>query len=318
MTYSTGSATNIDDLFDKISTFLVTAGWTENNRASGILSISDGAMYNNLFEDGSNITMSPATSYDGGAAWDSQPGQHSDYKCKIDGFAGSIATYHFFTNGTGDYFYGVIEIDPGFYRHIIFGTMCKLGSYTGGQICCAQYLNYTGSTRNFKTYDSTKTSSAPFGSQVKSDNDPTNSFCSMVRADSLDSNTDNWHMLALEGNLPTTGSRAFSTAFDFNDPEDISDRTINWGYKDWFRSSPNSYNSLTAFAPIHIYIKRPSDFYSPMGFMEDIRAVTITNFTPGEILTIGSDDWYIFPISAKGLTAIDFSGVAGYAVRKIP
>jgi hypothetical protein len=155
MAYETGSATDRDDLLNKLRIFLVANGWTQNyfvtDGGGYRLHISKNGIYANFrTSSGSNdsilttnwshnntwFAMNVSTGYDETKSWSLQPG--APY-CPFgapgslaSGFliTGSIISYYFFAQDNS--FDVVAEITSGVFRSMHAGELTKFGSYTGG------------------------------------------------------------------------------------------------------------------------------------------------------------------------------------------
>jgi hypothetical protein len=89
---------------------------------------------------------------------------------------------------------------------------------------------------------------------------------------------------------------------------------------------PNFWNSDTVLLPIRAYKERPSYRSSLVVDLEFARLIRIDNLSPGDILTIGSDKWKVFPWyiknsavrNASGVTSgtgVSHTGTFGWAIR---
>ena len=84
---------------------------------------------------------------------------------------------------------------------------------------------------------------------------------------------------------------------------------------------PNSWNSEAVLLPLRCYKIRPSNRISLVVDVEHARCTRVDNYTPGEIISIGSDRWKVFPwyrkdvTSRDGASAANHSGTFGWAIR---
>lgn len=276
-------------MLDKLATFAVANGWTQNRRDASSLSISKGTVYQNLYDDGvSAIKLSGSTGYDSGSAWDAQPGK-SDNIQQCTQLTGSFAAYHFFANN--DYIHIVIEVDPGLFRHMALGLLKKSSAYTGGNYSCATNLN--GSLSILTTLFSAGQSPATF-------------WASSLYIDVDGNNT--WKHF--NSQVAAGGARLYST-------DNYLD-SLNSLYTDWPAwCTPNTFNNLTVFVPVQCFVARSGGGVAPLGYIEDLRYVDLTAIQPGAAVVIGANEWLIFPITQKG-TGTGYSGTKGYAYKKIP
>lgn len=108
------------------------------------------------------------------------------------------------------------------------------------------------------------------------------------------------------------------------------DAAGNWtSYYSYFdrwitqQNSPNQWNGEAILSPILVYTARASNLSSPILQTGHIRWVMIDNLTDGQVITIGSDKWKIYPLWKRGsryigsLNELNNSGTStyGYAVR---
>lgn len=84
---------------------------------------------------------------------------------------------------------------------------------------------------------------------------------------------------------------------------------------------PNSWNSEAVLLPIRVYKFRPSNKVSLIVDLEHARYTRIDSYVPGEIITLGSDRWRVFPFYRKDASArgggdgISHTGTFGWAIR---
>jgi hypothetical protein len=84
---------------------------------------------------------------------------------------------------------------------------------------------------------------------------------------------------------------------------------------------PSAWNSEAVLLPLRCYFRRPSSMLSLIVDCEHARLLRIDNLTPGDVLTLGSDKWKVYPWHRKNIAArnggsgIDHTGTFGWAVR---
>lgn len=89
------------------------------------------------------------------------------------------------------------------------------------------------------------------------------------------------------------------------------------------RILPNAWNSEAVLLPIRAYQRRSSNKASLIADLEHSRHIRLDNLTPGEIVTLGSDKWKVFPWYRKASAArnggsnIGDSGTFGWAIRYV-
>lgn len=84
---------------------------------------------------------------------------------------------------------------------------------------------------------------------------------------------------------------------------------------------PNTWNSEAILLPIRVFYPRASNKTSLVADLEHARYTRVDNYTPGDIITLGSDRWKVFPWYLKNSAARDggsnitHTGTFGWAVR---
>lgn len=84
---------------------------------------------------------------------------------------------------------------------------------------------------------------------------------------------------------------------------------------------PSVWNSEATLLPLRCYKERPSYKASLIADLANARHLRIDNLVPGDILTLGSDQWKVFPwyrkdvASRNGGTNINHTGTFGWAIR---
>lgn len=90
------------------------------------------------------------------------------------------------------------------------------------------------------------------------------------------------------------------------------------------RILPNAWNSEAVLVPIRAYQWRASRKISLIADLEYARHVRMDNLEPGEVVTLGSEKWKVFPWYRKdsanrnGGYNVRHSGTFGWAIRYIP
>jgi hypothetical protein len=95
----------------------------------------------------------------------------------------------------------------------------------------------------------------------------------------------------------------------------------DWAANTLMFLQPNAWNSDSMLLPLRVFGSRPSGFYSPIIELPNIRLVRNTNYSDGDIVTLGADRWRIFPGRSKntlvpnGDANADHSGTYALAVH---
>lgn len=305
MAYETGISSGTDDLLDKLRLFAIAQGWTVNlHEVEGDgyrLHMNSGTQYVNLRSAPSDIYLRGSTGFDGGSAWNAQPG--TTIQCQSNNMPGPYAAYHFF--GSSQYLHVVVEATAGHYRHLAMGELNKVGSYAGGAYVGAIYWN-TSTTyiddpnAPYHTYLFDRTS------YIGSD-----TYHTQVRAD-LDGQINHWFQCSY---VPWNNRRRAWGPMRATGGSDA-------GTMDTLLArSPNAFNALTPLLPAYVYAERDSQLYSPVGHVADLRVCNLTNLAAGDTVTLGSDNWMVFPAHVKRDPNIrdnlPNSGWYGYAYKKV-
>lgn len=296
MAYETGTTTGPQDLIqNKLAAFAAALGWSVQNCTTG-LNFSIGSQYYGIYWTTNSVLLRAATGYSGAAAYNAQPGAAPSADCTINiNAVGPYLAYHFF--GTNQYLHVAIESTSGVFSHFFIGQLQKAGAFTGGFYCTGTNWNYTTSYSNSPEsayhdygFDRGNTQSANY---------------SVLRAD-IDAKTNNWMRFnptsSWNGNYARGGVRVSS----------MSDSGFDTGVI--------NYNQLTPLWPIHLFVDRPSSFYSYAGVVQDLRIINMQNYAAGDQITIGSDNYLVFPCKQKTTVTGDgttnpSSGNYGWAFR---
>lgn len=84
---------------------------------------------------------------------------------------------------------------------------------------------------------------------------------------------------------------------------------------------PNMWNSEAVLLPIRAYRTRPEDMISLEGELKHSRYIRIDNLEAGQIITLGTERWKIYPAYRKNIASrdggsgINHSGTFGWAIR---
>lgn len=275
-TYATGTSTGPADLIGtKLAAFAAANGWSVSSVSGGFFQFINGSIRANLAWDSVTVVGQMSAGYASGSAWNAQP-DNSGIVAQGNVQAGPFTSYHFYAGSEAghQYLHCIVEWSAGNYWHLFIGELVKFGAYTGGQ-----YLDMLWVHPNYKQLPYTQgLHRAPFDSFGQGA-DPTNS--GQIRAD-IDAKTNNWLITASAnswtGNSFTGGMRGGL----------YGNLVHPIGYQ--------KYNSLTPMHPVDIFGDRGANLRSPIGRVPDTRQVSMRNLTPGQLMTVGSDQWQCFPL----------------------
>jgi hypothetical protein len=321
MAFSTGTATDPNDLLQKLVTFITangwtldssitnpaTAGWRVHAHRSGVyvnmLSMvnANGSPWalgwaQNLVAGGGAIAMYLGSGYNGASAWNAQAGAPvantttSTIGVGANLVSGAITSYHFFADSTGDNIAAVFEKSPGVFTFIGWGTSLKLtaGALTGGgQYFYGSSSGYGLALNSASTFNVTLTSFPP------SAWDAFQVTTCFVKVD-VDTFTGKWIGMStstsgVQGYTGKTGSPAArcTATVPGNFPN----------YNDYGARSFNSLNSQAVLLPLMLFVNRDAGGYSLVGSIPNAFATVATQFgiAPATDLTLGPDTYRIFP-----------------------
>lgn len=98
----------------------------------------------------------------------------------------------------------------------------------------------------------------------------------------------------------------------------------NAGWCSLLATQPNSWNSESVLFPLRAWCDRSENRISCVAELQNARHIRIDYYEPGQILTLGSDRWMVFPWYRKNINARDggsssgataHTGTLGWAIR---
>lgn len=330
MAYQTGSASDQTDLMSKLNTFAAANGFTTDyyNGTTKFLALSRPAL--NIYvsfawDNIDTIAMYQALGFsatyqeqpwnqanDSGNGSDTIPSQIDRGRQISKTGAGPFTAYHFFAHTDPYAIYVVLEFSPGLYRHFGFGHLKKTGTWTGGAWCAGHLWNWAGSTQ-FSSYSN-----------------PISGGHTVLMDELLDTglsyhttyNTDAGGTLHCEG-LPGQAAASkwgHSVRNSSSDVEVGNDRASNpririgggcragvalsqFGY-----FLPDLANGFIPIIPMEVFYNRgvsSVDGWYYLGQLANVGHIHMHGIDPGQTLTIGADNWMVFPMVRK-------SNVGGY------
>lgn len=306
MAFQTGTAASPADLISQLVTFATANGWVVYTPTSGyVFHNPSTGQYVGVATNTNTIILAGALGYSSGAAYSAQPGATS-HTARVNDCAGPFKAYYFFA-GPG-YIHVVVERSTNLFKHFMFGELEKAGSYTGGHYFDASYHDMTeyGPTQKNPNFPDGSAHRYLFDSWGVS-----SPFYGTLRLD-YDGRTSNWLSRGSQA-ANGTDNNAYKSVVRYNYSR----------YWPFYYDSPSLFNQRTVLIPVDVFVGRGANLFSPVGSVKDFRFLNIKNFTPGEILTLGSDEWYVFPHISKTATwdnsssSVPSSGNYGYAYRKV-
>lgn len=291
MAYTSGSATNVGDLLAALQAACVAAGWT----LSGSV-LHKGACYMQVQADSTYLTVLGGRGIDGSNAL---TGVATAQLCRLGDTVLTVAptwpaAYHIHIGTAPDEVYLVVNYGVIYYQWLAFGCSPL------GTLAAPATGNWFAGT--------SKASGAATGIRI----DPTNagSYGGQTSAAPF------W-MHPNDMNTQNNANSAFDHGFEDQWCAAIAQRPID----QLLTSSPSAWNGETPLIPIRPITPRPSGFWSMVGALGHARYLRLDNLDPGQILTLGTDRWMVYPFFAKNAASRDggigviHSGTLGWAIR---
>lgn len=317
--YETGSATGVVDLITKLEVFLAANGWTTDSFAtegSGKrYHAHNGSVYLNMrayvgeIPDtdilGASASSTTALGMNIGTGtalgdWFNGTGTPVTGASKyatagMNGLTGTIPAYHFFAHNAGASITIVVEYVAGYYQYINFGSLNKFGTYTGGSY-------FTGSKNGVSSTAIVSNGEMPGVGFFSKDAQAANTSPGFVSL-SVDAETG-WHW-----------SDSYSPGRDSASQYIVDNYTR---FVSTLLIQPNTLNDLAVLMPVVVTVERDSNHdssthLSPIGELPNTYLLRITHITPGQQITLGVDDYRVFPFFHKYNSASTPSSIGGHS-----
>lgn len=322
MAYETGSALDMDDLLDKLDTFLVANGYTQDHFDLGAGKVA--WHRNSLYVSGRFVVATPqALSLHqalGFVGTGTDPGSHTNdsgngYNGGTYNNAnlaserhvllndGPFPSYYFFEDDF--YTHVVVETSTDVFRHFGFGELDKRGTWVGGEYC----------------YGQRQVNSSPISGTNCTLLDGL--FSETAGAEEFQAATLHCEGLAGQAAAGRWAQVWGNTSGEPNDTAGNAKVRVRGGFK----SGPIArhfgvFNADVATGlipqyPIGLFHRNSTDTQL-LGFMPDVRGLNMKFFAPKQEVTISSDTWIIFPMSQKTTAAVtDRSYNSGISYKKV-
>lgn len=323
MAYETGVSAGVTALLGTIRAFAEGLGWTIDRNETNELALhhpdagfftlratpEEDDIYTN-YNPRPYISIWGQTGFDGGAAYNAQPGSSDGIYGRTNGLRGPFTAYHLF--GTTQYIHCVIEIVPGEFGHFHFGCLDKAGAYTGGEYATGTAWSYRLNDDNYNRRALSNRHVVPFDGMGYYPAAQSDGAKGAVRLDT-DGYTAEWARFTYDT------SSSYSCVWG---PARLGDYQWRSPFTFYWLSTPNTVNALSPLAPILLtfLLRNAKTFLA--GTPADLRIVNMRNLTPGETITIGNDEWLCFPIKKRSMDEIAphpavNSWYFGFAYRKV-
>lgn len=326
MAYQLISApSNQEAIMTAVRDFAVANGYTNEGFVSSNPGVSRGAMTlsrGDLFvsfrwdgtDSGGSIAMYQSTGYTGAqlnAPWnhpgDSGNGDTDDNintgrRIEEIGDGPYIALHLFYTatdaisGNSAPVVYCVLEYETGKFRHFGFGTIDKFGDgWTGGEWVGGHVWSNSQSRQSAPTSN---------GHSVLLDG----------YADDSSGGAGNNSVATMRvAGLPGITTEVWANVWDDNSPNNDSAGNPkvnvqgcvrgNAYTRIWGQFVPSNLNGFQDFIPMPLFYRRDISGSNQriylLGWMSNVRMLNMRNYEPGELITIGANQWRIFPIVSK-------------------
>lgn len=313
MAYSTGTVTNLDNLADLFVTFATGNGWTQNGttvtQGTGKkFHLTKSSLFFNFrtfntetpsmaqgttesFSQAGAMLVNPSTGYSGALDWYNQTGAatysgsqatNQTQTVGLGLISGSIPAYHFFA--FSDVLYIIVENPGSTFKFLMLGMLdkTKYGSETSPK---GQFITGTachsisgGESRTLQFFGSTAIPSWTNGVP--------NCILNCAVA------------TGFNGFAYRKASSIAGTVTNSPRPQD----SIT-SMQPALLNMPNSFSSTSPFFPIIVgCYETTGNYWVPIGELPQVYLTNITNFNPADTVTIGSDNYKIFPFHKKDIT----------------
>lgn len=316
--YETGTSSSLTDLLDKLRLFATANGWTQNffgTRTSGsgqALQLTKGSLAVTFIantaagssdDPGGMLGSYCHDTYSAGNGTENQANKSA--VTYANDMSGPFVAYHFLTGAErgSDYLYVIAETVAGTFKHVGVGKLIGLGALSNGHFnfgCRWGYSALSGrisdelSAYHAWPFDSGEgsTRSGP-GTQVRADSDAISPRWFDAWAGSFGTR--------LHGGPRSTGTTLGNQ------------RATVWGP---VRFGASAITGRTTLTPCLLAVDRVSSLSSLVGWPPGVRWVKLDFLAPGDTLTLGADQWKVFPVIRKngGAGQVN-SGTYGYAYK---
>lgn len=324
MAYETGVPSSIEDLVDKLFTFLTgaTAAWVQDelDLTNNYGTIHKGDCFVSFRWDATNNLahyqslgwttsllphQHPDNSGNGDTTLPIDSGRMTNFTA-----AGPYVAYHFFASDDAPYYcHVVVEVSSGVYRHFGFGAIDKIGDWVGGEYHYGHYWYQLG------TYiDDPTASQHTFGLDARYGESVLAATMHLEGVGSMGA-SQKWGVFS-SGASPGQDTAGQARALLIGGP-----RCSLWGaLLAWMPVAQlGLYKSLL---PVPVLYRDPSTTphtWILLGHQRDVSIVNMKNVSPGAEITVAGDTWVVFPWTRKQFLAADTeeSWNAGIAYKKV-
>lgn len=341
MAFQQGSATDIDDLFGDLDTFLTGAlGWTLNGTVQNTgFGFSKGNIFVQFRYDGSSpvapgrhLAIYQSLGYDSSVPGDNPDDSGNGFR-QISGTPadasldnsrgcsdfgdGPFPNYWFFADTSPDYVHVVVEVRTDEFRHFGFGLLDKFGdNWTGGEYVYGQKATSTNPTSLIDHVGLDALAAVQLGADDNRDDTATIHIEGLPGQDPAGKWGVSWSNLNSAAGVDRAGEeRALTIGGARGGP--VTAPMGGFG--------GSAATGLIPMQPINVFYVEPGVSGQRamfMGTQKDVRMVNIRDIAPRAEIMISGDDWVFFPTSIRtlqtGSPPARSSFVAGIAYKKVP
>lgn len=318
MAYQNGSAADVVNLVNKISAFAQQQGWVlDNDNGRGDHCLHTGPNYVRLIGNLRNqygpwVYAYHGTGYDGAGGLTLQSGATA---CNL--VATPIAEYHLFV--TSQYIHCAFFCGNGTWNNLMCGVLTKTCDFDGGTYVAGtnHSLQADGSDANHSSNAYWSRHSYPFdsNSSIYRSHYGAGQY-TRVNAVRSALSPDMKNFSFYNNSSDDVRGCGGYTVFGFNNAGAISGRTSHYsGQAVLMARASNLFNGLSIMHPIMVGVHYQAGYMTTLGHPQDLRLVNLKYLQPKDILTVGTDEWIVFPAKSRHLISptLPYSEYIGYA-----
>ena len=305
MAYYTDTVNSFAALKTAIEAHLVANGYSITSDV-----ISKNSCFYKLTASTSELVLTAGVGQSGSTLTTPAPGGAKVWNCLSDPFVFPI-TYECFINSSPDEVAIVLALGGGRYQQLFFGKSDMLGltgpgTWITGSAGTSE-VNGTGLTIAYQSSGGINATGnsigakGPFCEQYFSGGSPRKSSYILVGpATWIPTN-------AIGGTGPVDGDVSFVV-----------------GTGEMYPRTPNAFNQGTVLFPIYVNYFVSGNRSQIVVEPRTLRRCKINNYLPGDVVSFAGEDWKLYPLYRKDMTAPDAAsgvlntGAHGYAVRYAP
>ena len=282
MPYQTGTTTSATDLKAIIETFATANGWV--GQGAPVASYGQGLGYFQLTAVSSDrLRMMGGNGVDGSGNLTGTPGIGGDIWLPSTAWP---ATYHLFAHTNPVGLWCVVNYQSEYYQWLGCGDITKYGAWTGGN-WAGGWASASASLNNQCGMTELGAGSAGTANGMSTTGVGAPFYPPMAGAYSQLYST--FLHCELDGAIwPGNGTGSYPLFATYADP--------------LHARMPSLWNSQSVLTPYWLWLPRANGYGSILGHIEHLRSVRVDNYTAGDIITLGTAKWKVFPWWRKDTT----------------